>query len=288
MQDHDFLATRFEGERARLRGVAYRMLGSLGEAEDAMQEVWLRLGRSDVAEIANLGGWLTTVTARVCLDTLRARRSRREEPLEAHAPERMAAHAIDPEEEAVMADALGHALLVVLQSLEPAERVAFVLHDMFDLPFGEIAAIVGRSEPATRQLASRARRRVRGRPVVAPGELARQRVVIDAFLTASRVGDLPGLLAVLAPDVVFRSDPVAVQRGSEAEVRGADAVAASFMGRAQGARSALVNGAPGVVVVLRGVLFVVIIPAVEDGRIVALEAILDPAHLARLEIAVLD
>lgn len=287
-QDHGALAARFEGERSRLRGIAYRMLGALGEAEDAVQEVWLRLDRSGPDEIDNLGGWLTTVTARVCLDVLRSRRARREDSLDAHAPERMAAGAMNPEEEAAMADALGHALLVVLQSLDPAERVAFVLHDMFDLPFGEIAPIVGRSEPATRQLASRARRRVRGRPVVPPGEMARQRAVIDAFVTASRGGDLPGLLAVLAPEVVFRSDATGVRRGAAAELHGAEAVAATFVGRAQGARLALVGGLPGLVVLTNGVLFVAITPTIEDGRIIAIDAVLDPERLARLEIAVLD
>src|SRR6266568_7142334 len=205
MDKHEGLAERFEAERRRLRGVAYRMLGSLGEAEDAVQEAWLRLGRADSGGIDNLEGWLTTVVARVCLDMLRSRKSRGEQPLDDQAPDADRGHAPDPEEELLLADSVGLALLVVLDTLEPAERLAFVLHDMFDLSFDEIAPIVGRSTAAARQLASRARRRVRGAAAVP--DIARQREVVGAFLAAARGGDFEALVSVLDPDVVFRPDP---------------------------------------------------------------------------------
>ena len=286
----NILAERFEANRSRLRRVAYRMLGSPSEAEDAVQEAWLRLSRSDTSGVDNLGGWLTTVVARVCLDMLRQRKSRREESLDADAPEPVASgeRGMDPEQEALLADSVGLALLVVLQTLAPAERVAFVLHDMFDLSFDEIAPVVGRSPTAARQLASRARRRVQGAPTVADADLARQRDVIDAFLTASRGGDFEALLAVLDPDVVMRSDRVAVQLGGPAELRGATAVAENFKGRAQLARTALVNGAVGVVVAPRGRLLLVLVPTVVGGRIVEIDVIADPERLSRLELAVLD
>jgi RNA polymerase sigma-70 factor (ECF subfamily) len=294
MEEQKFLAERFEANRDHLRRVAYRMLGSPTEADDAVQETWLRLSRSDTSAVENLGGWLTTVVARVCLDMLRSRKSRREEPLdvpgEAHAPE-PAAHgegSIDPEHEALLADSVGLALLVVLQTLTPAERVAFVLHDMFDLSFDEIAAVVGRSPAAARQLASRARRRVQGAPAVPETDLARQREVVDAFLAASRGGDFDGLIALLDPEVVVRADAEAVRLGTTAELRGAAAVAESFKGRAQLARAALVNGAVGVVVAPRGHLLLVLVPKIARGRIVEIEVIAEPERLHGLDLAVLN
>ena len=256
MDEHDWLAERFEANRTHLRAVAYRMLGSLSEADDAVQEAWLRLSRSDTSGVENLGGWLTTVVARVCLDMLRSRKSRREEPLDAHVPEPIVSRAdgIDPEHEALLADSVGLALLVVLETLAPAERLAFVLHDMFAVPFDEIAPIVGRSPTAARQLASRARRRVQGAATVPDADLTRQREVVDAFLAAARGGDFDALLAVLDPDVVLRADRAAVPPGASREVRGAAAVAkqGGHVGGARAAQPALVNGAVGVVVAPRG------------------------------------
>src|SRR5687768_13933343 len=251
MEKQKWLAEQFEAHRDHLQRVAYRMLGSTGEADDAVQEAWLRLSRAEAAGIDNLGGWLTTVVARVCLDTLRSRKSRREEPLDGE-PEPAAGYqrTADPEREAELADNVGLALLVVLETLAPAERVAFVLHDMFDLPFDKIAPIVGRSPTAARQLASRARRRVQGAQgavTVPDADLTRQRKVVDAFLAASRGGDLDALLAVLDPDVVLRADRAAVHTGASKEVRGAAAVADTFSGRARAAQPALVNGAVGLV-----------------------------------------
>src|SRR5256886_9983839 len=237
MDQHEGLAQRFEAERGRLRGVAYRMLGSLGEAEDAVQEAWLRLGRADSGSIDNLEGWLTTVVARVCLDMLRSRKSRGEQPLDDQARDPDRGLAPDPQEESLLADSVGLALLVVLDTLAPAERLAFVLHDMFDLSFDEIAPIVGRSTAAARQLASRARRRVRG--AAAAPDIARQREVVGAFLAAARAGDFEALVSVLDPGGVFRPDPAALRGGPSAEVRGAQAVAKLFSGRAQTARAAL-------------------------------------------------
>ena len=286
MDKHEGLAQRFEAERGRLRGVAYRMLGSLGEAEDAVQEAWLRLSRADSGGIDNLEGWLTTVVARVCLDMLRSRKSRGEQPLDDQAPVADRGHAPDPEEELLLADSVGLALLVVLDTLEPAERLAFVLHDMFDLSFDEIAPIVGRSTAAARQLASRARRRVRGAAAVP--DIARQREVVGAFLAAARGGDFEALVSVLDPDVVFRPDPAAPRGGPSAEVRGAQAVAKLFSGRAQAARIALVNGAVGVVVAPRGRLFLVLGLKISAGKISEVEVIADPARLRRLDLAVLD
>src|SRR5438067_1495687 len=230
MDEHDWLAERFEEHRPHLRAVAYRLLGSLSEAEDAVQDAWLRLSRSDTSGVENLGGWLTTVVGRVCLNMLQARTSRREEPLGAHGSEPIVSRedGTDPEHEALLADAVGPALLVVLDTLAPAERVAFVLHDVFAVPFEEIAAIVGRSPAAARQLASRARRRVRGAATAPDADLTRQREVVDAFLAASRAGDFDALLAVLDPDVVLRADRAAVQAGAAREVRGAAAVAHTF------------------------------------------------------------
>src|SRR5712691_1167021 len=249
MNEHDWLAEQFEAERPHLRAVAYRMLGSLSEADDAVQESWLHLSRSNTSGVENLGGWLTTVVARVCLDMLRSRNSRREEPLGAHVPDLIVSRegGIDPEHEALLADSVGLALLVVLDTLNPAERLAFVLHDLFAVPFDEIAPIVGRSPTAARQLASRARRRVQGASTVPDTDRARQREVVDAFLAASRGGDFAALLALLDPDVVLRADRTAGDMGASSEVRGAAAVADTFSKRALGAQWALVNGAAGLV-----------------------------------------
>jgi RNA polymerase sigma-70 factor (ECF subfamily) len=243
MDEKRWLAERFEASRRHLRAVTYRMLGLRNEADDAVQEAWLRLSRSDMSAIDNLGGWLTTVVARVCLDMLRSRKSRREEPLDARVPEPAVNH--EAEHKAQLADSVGLALLVVLEELTPAERVAFVLHDMFDLPFDEIAPIVGRSPTAATQLASRARRRVQGRATIPDADRARKQEVVDAFLAASRSNDFGALLSVLDPDVIFGADHVAVQLGASAQVRGAAAVANAFKGRAQLARPALVDGAVG-------------------------------------------
>ena len=297
MDEHDWLADRFEEQRGHLRAVAYRMLGSLSEADDAVQESWLRLSRADASNIENLGGWLTTVVGRVCLDMLRSRTSRREEPLDAQVPERTASRADggDPEQEALMADSVGLALLVVLETLAPAERLAFVLHDMFAVPFDEIAQIVGRSPDAARQLASRARRRVRGvggrdgaggrerADLVPDAELSRQRDVVDAFLAAARGGDFEALLAVLDPDVVLRSDR------APREIRGAAAVARrATVGGARATQPVLVNGAVGVVVAPRGRLLMVLDFTIRDGKIVAIDAIADPERIGELDLTVLD
>ncbi len=286
MDEHEWLAEQFEASRSHLRAVAYRMLGDLTEADDAVQESWLRLSRSDTSGVENLGGWLTTVVARVCLDMLRSRNSRREEPLEASVPEPITSRegGIDPEQEALLADSVGLALLVVLDTLNPAERLAFVLHDIFAVPFDEIAPIVGRSPTATRQLASRARRRVRGAATVKDPDLTYQREVVDAFLAASRTGNFDALLAVLDPDVVFRADRTAVSAGASGEVRGAPFVARQFSGRAQGARPALVNGAVGVVVARRGRLFLVLRLTIRHGKIVGIDAVADPARLRQLDL----
>jgi RNA polymerase sigma-70 factor (ECF subfamily) len=293
MEDHEWLAKRFEENRAHLRAVGYRMLGSLSEADDAVQEAWLRLSRSDTSGIENLGGWLTTVVGRVCLDMLRSRKSRREEPLGARLPEPIISRedGIDPEHEALVADSVGLALLVVLETLAPAERLAFVLHDMFAVPFEEIAPIVGRSPTAARQLASRARRRVQGAATSADAGLACQREAVDAFLAASREGDFEALLAVLDPDVVLRIDGGAVRAGLSREVRGVRAVAEqtlTFSRLSPFVRPALVNGAAGVVVAPRGRLFAVMGFTVRRGKIVEIDVLADPARLRRLDLAVLD
>ncbi|WFU08030.1 sigma-70 family RNA polymerase sigma factor [Rhizobium sp. CB3090] len=293
MDEKKWQAEKFEANRPHLRAVAYRMLGSRTEAEDAVQEAWLRLSRADISDVENLGGWLTTVTARICLDWLRSRKSRREEPLTVHVPEPVVSHeagtGTDPEQEALLADSVGLALLVVLEKLTPAERLAFVLHDMFDMPFDDIAPIVGRTTTATRQLASRARRRVQGAPVAAEADLTRQRHVVDAFLTASRGGDLHALLAALDPDVVFRADAVATRMGSLAEIRGSTAVAETFRGRAQGALPAVINGAVGAIVVFGGQLRIALrFSVANDGRIIGIDAMADPEQLRRLEVLVID
>ncbi len=293
MDEHEWLAERFEASRAYLRGVAYRMLGSLSEADDAVQETWLRLSRSDTSGVENLGGWLTTVVARVCLDMLRSRKARHEEPLDAHMPEPVVSREdrIDPEHEALLADSVGLALLVVLETLAPAERVAFVLHDLFAVPFDAIAPIVGRSPGAARQLASRARRRVQGAAMVPDANLTRQREVVEAFLAASRSGDFEALLAVLDPDVVVRADRAAVPPGVSREVHGAPAVAEqalTFARRARFAQPTLVNGAVGVVVAPRGRLFAVMIFKVTREKIVEIDVIADSTRLRQLDLAVLD
>jgi RNA polymerase sigma factor (sigma-70 family) len=293
MEDHEWLAKRFEENRAHLRAVGYRMLGSLSEADDAVQEAWLRLSRSDTSGIENLGGWLTTVVGRVCLDMLRSRRSRREEPLGVRLPEPIISReeGIDPEHEALVADSVGLALLVVLETLAPAERLAFVLHDMFAVPFEEIAPIVGRSPTAARQLASRARRRVQGAATSADAGLACQREAVDAFLAASREGDFEALLAVLDPDVVLRIDGGAVRAGLSREVRGVRAVAEqtlTFSRLSPFVRPALVNGAAGVVVAPRGRPFAVMGFTVRRGKIVEIDVLADPARLRQLDLAVLD
>ena len=286
MTDADLLARRFETDRARLRAIAYRMLGSRTDAEDAVQEAWLRLSRAGDAGVENLGGWLTTVVARVCLDMLRVRRARREESADEAVP-RLAA-AADAEQEALLAESVGLAMLVVLDRLTPAERVAFVLHDMFDLPFEEIAGIVGRSVDASRQLASRARRRVRGATGDPEADRDRQRQVVEAFLAASRRGDFDALLALLDPSVVARADAAAVAAGAAPEVRGAAEVATTFAGRARAARPALVDGLVGLAWAPGGRPRVVFDFTTENGRIVAIDLIADPAHLGELELELLN
>jgi RNA polymerase sigma-70 factor (ECF subfamily) len=290
MNERDYLAERFEEQRTHLRAVAYRMLGSLSEVDDAVQEAWLRLSRVDAAGIDNLGGWLTTVVARVCLDMLRSRQSRREEPLTPDAPEPVATgtRGSSPEHEALLADSVGLALLVVLDRLEPAERLAFVLHDMFGVPFEEIAPIVGRSAEAARQLASRARRRVRGGGAPDP-DLVRQREVVEAFISALRAGDFEGLLAVLDPDLVVRADMAA---GAPAtEIRGAAAWAKGAVTYGHMARltqPALVNGAIGVVVAPQGRLVRALRFTVVEGKITEIEVIGNPARLGELDVSIVD
>lgn len=289
MDRPDWLAERFEEHRARLRAVAYRMLGSRSEADDAVQEAWLRGSRAGTSGVENLGGWWTTIVARVCLDLLRGRRARREEPVDPAAPEPHAGgvEAADPEREALVADSVGLALLVVLDKLAPAERVAFVLHDMFDLPFEEIAPIVGRSPAAARQLASRARRRVQGASAPADPGSQRQREIVQAFLVASRDGNLDALLALLDPEVVLRADGAAVRSGAEAEVRGAAGVAKTFAGRARAAQLARVDGAAGLVWAHGGQVRVVFRFTTAHGTIVAIELLADPETIGRMDVALL-
>ena len=285
MDEKKYLATRFEADRPRLRAVAYRMLGSATEADDAVQEAWLRLARADSENVDNLPAWLTTVVGRVCLDMLRARKSRREEPIGPHVPEPVAGSA---EDDALLADSVGFALLVVLNKLSPAERVAFVLHDMFDLPFEAIAPIVNRSPEATRQLASRARRRVQGTTETTPADRDRQNEIVGAFLAAAREGNFEALLTVLDPDAVFRPDHVAAAMGGVDEVRGAETVANLFKGRAQAARRALVDGAPGVAVIFQGQTRIVLMLTFVNGKISGIDAIADPARLATFDVEMLD
>jgi len=291
MDEREWLAKHFEEHRTRLRAVAYRMLGSLSEADDAVQEAWLRLNRADTSEVENLDGWLTTVVARISLNMLRSRDTRREEPIGVRIPEPIVdrADGTDPEHEALLADSVGLALLVVLETLSPTERLAFVLHDMFAVPFDEIAGIVDRSPDAARQLASRARRRVQGENTVPDADLGAQREVVDAFLAAARDGDFDRLVAVLHPDVVLRAD--FAPAGGSREVRGAEAVA----GQAQiysrlglVGRPALINGAVGLVSTRDGQPFSVGGFTVRDGKIVAMDILADPERLARLDLTVLD
>jgi RNA polymerase sigma factor (sigma-70 family) len=293
MDEHQWLADRFEEHRPHLRAVAYRMLGSLAEADDAVQDAWLRVSRAGAGEVENLGGWLTTIVARVCLNMLRARTTRREEPLDVHLPDPVVRPVgmLQPDEEALLADSVGLALLVVLDTLSPAERLAFVLHDMFQLPFEEIAPMVGRSPVAARQLASRARRRVKGAEVPAPDpDLARQRLVVDAFFRAARGGDFDGLVALLDPDVVLRSDFGARRPAAPRVTRGAAAVARqALVASIPTARlhPALVNGAAGVVVTVGGRPFAVMGFTVAEGRILEIDAIADPDRVRRIAAAVL-
>jgi len=283
--NEDFLADRFQAHRAHLHSVAYRMLGSATEADDALQEAWLRLSRADTSDVQNLAGWLTTVVARVCLNMLQSRRSRREEPLDVHEPAPVGG---GPEHEAVLADTVGVALLVVLDTLAPAERLAFVLHDLFGVPFDEIAPIVERTPIAARQLASRARRRVQGTAPATDADPARHRQVVAAFLAASRGGDFDALLSLLDPEVVLRVDSTVVRMGGgAAEVRGAAEVAETFSGRARAAQPALVDGAPGAVWSMNGQPRVVFTFTIVDGDIVAIEMIGDPERLGRMELAIL-
>jgi RNA polymerase sigma factor (sigma-70 family) len=286
MDETELLARRFEGDRTRLHGLAYRMLGSRAEAEDAVQEAWLRLSRTGPSVVENLGGWLTTVVARVCLDMLRTRRSRREESMDVALPETTARG--DAEQEALLAESVGLALLVVLDRLTPGERVAFVLHDMFDLSFEEIAPVVGRSVEASRQLASRARRRVRGATGDPAADRERQQRVVEAFLAASRRGDFDALLALLDPSVVVRADAAAVQAGASPEVRGASEVARTFAGRARAAQPALVDGLVGLAWAPGGRPRVVFDFEIEGGRIVAINLIADSDHLHDVELELLD
>jgi RNA polymerase sigma-70 factor (ECF subfamily) len=298
MDEQGWLTERFEENRPRLRGVAYRVLGSLSEAEDAVQEAWLRLNRIDAATVDNLGGWLTTVVSRVCLDMLRSRKSRREEPMGAQVtePRVVRGEGADPEGEAVLADSVGVALLVVLDTLTPAERLAFVLHDLFAIPFDEIGSIVGRSPAAAKQLASRARRRVRGSPAPSDAGRARQREVVEAFLRATRAGDLEGLLAVLDPDAVIRIDAAAridappTEAGMAREVRGASMWATQMLALSRGLRfvqPALINGSVGLVLAPRGKLSKVLTFTFANAKVTRVEVIGDPARLPELDIAVL-
>jgi RNA polymerase sigma-70 factor (ECF subfamily) len=280
MTDSPSLEARFEENRAHLRGVALRMLGSRSEADDAVQEAWLRLSRSDTSDVANLGGWLTTVVARVCLDMLRARRARREDNASTSEPVDPSA----PDDALVLADSVSTALLVVLETLDPAERLAFVLHDTFGVSFDEIAPIVDRTPAAARQLASRARRRVQG--VTPRGETDREkrRAIVDAFLAASRSGDFAALLALLDPDVVVRADPTAVSFGAKNEMRGASEVVLSFLGRAQGARPTAIDGVPGAAWIVDGRAKVVFDFTIDDGRITRIDLLADPEVLGSLDL----
>src|SRR5918995_5390157 len=291
--NQDWLAQRFETHRAHLRRVAYRMLGSLSEADDAVQETWLRLSRIDADEVENLGGWLTTVVARVSLNILRSRRSRPEEPLDVRMPEPIVdrADGTDPEHEALLADSVGMALLVVLEALNPAERLAFVLHDMFAVPFDEIAPILDRSPEAARQLASRARRRVQAGHTMPDADLVTQREVLDAFLAAAREGDFKALLEVLDPDVVLRADRGAVSLGAASVTRGAAGVARGALAFARldiDVRPALVNGAVGTVTLLDGRPFAIAGFTIRNRRIVEMDVLADPDRLTQLDLMILD
>jgi RNA polymerase sigma factor (sigma-70 family) len=292
MNEQDWLAERFEELRPRLRAVAYRLLGSLSEADDALQEAWLRASRTDTSSVENLGGWFTTIVARIALNMLRTRKARREDPLETGIPDPIVSprDGLDPEHEALVADSVGLALLVVLETLAPAERVAFVLHDMFAVPFYEIATITGRSPEAVRQLASRGRRRVRDQAPAPDADLARQWEVLEAFTAASHEGDFDALVAVLDPDILLREDDGTQRPSASLVIRGARAVAGralTFSRMAPYARAALVNGAAGAVVVPGDRLFAVMAFTVADGRIVEINVLTDPARLATIDLSVL-
>jgi RNA polymerase sigma factor (sigma-70 family) len=286
VDEGDWLAEGFEAHRPRLHAVAHRMLGSAAEADDAMQEAWLRLSRSDASGVENMGGWLTTIVARVCLDLLRSRRSRREEPAGEHLPEPAADG--DPEQQALVADSVGLALLVVLDTLTPAERLAFVLHDMFDVPFDQIAPVIERSPAAARQLASRARRRVRAASPHPGRDPARQREVVTAFLAAARGGDFAALVALLDPGVALRTDPEGVQLGAPPEILGAHNVATVFAEYGGGARLALVGGLAGAVWAPGGRMLVAYVFTVADGRIITISRIANGERLRELEPVILD
>jgi RNA polymerase sigma-70 factor, ECF subfamily len=294
MKENQWLADRFEDHRPHLRAVAYRMLGSLSDADDAVQDAWLRVSRAGAGEVENLGGWLTTIVARVCLNMLRSRNTRREESLDGHLPDPVVSveRVRQPEEEAVLADSVGLALLVVLDTLTPAERLAFVLHDMFQLPYSEIAPMVGRSPEAARQLASRARRRVKGAQIPAPDpDLARQRKVVDAFFRATRGGEFDSLLALLDPNVVLRSDYGGRRPASPKVIHGAAAVARqALIGALPGAElhPALVNGTAGMVITVRGRPFAVMGFTVAKGKIIEIDAIADPERVGRIATHVLS
>ncbi|CAG7638136.1 ECF RNA polymerase sigma factor SigJ [Paenibacillus solanacearum] len=288
MNDQDWLVEQFEAHRNHLQRVAYRMLGSVSEADDAVQESWIRLSRTHSSEVENMGGWLTTIVSRVCLDMLRTRKSRREELTLERMPE--PAHSrqdeSDPEYEALLADSVGLAMLMVLGNLNPSERIAFVLHDIFALSFSEIAPIIGRNDAAARQLASRARRRVQGAKATADSEaFNRQKELVEAFLAASRTGDFEKLLAVLDPDIVLRQDPAFPPVAAWPIVQGAEAVAKGFAGRAQGARPVLVNGSVGVVVAPRGQMLFVLELKIVGGKIAEIEMIADPVRIRQLDLA---
>ncbi|MFL6161767.1 MAG: sigma-70 family RNA polymerase sigma factor [Jatrophihabitantaceae bacterium] len=292
MDRPDWLADRFEENRTHLQAVAYRLLGSLTEADDAVQEAWLRLSRSDTSEVENLGGWLTTVVARVSLDMLRSRKSRREEPLDDQLPDKVSTvsgslEGTDPEYEALLADSVGPALLVILERLAPSERLAFVLHDMFAVPFDEIGPIVGRSPSAARQLASRARRRVQGTSELPDADAGRQRAIVEAFLAASRNGDFEALLELLDPGVVLRTDGAPLLASTPRETVGASEVAATFSGRAKAAQPALIDGVPGLVWARGAKPVVVFAFTVADQRIVGIEMLAEPDRLARLDVELL-
>jgi RNA polymerase sigma factor (sigma-70 family) len=292
MGENDWLAESFEEQRSHLRAVAYRMLGSLTEADDAVQDAWVRVSRADTSVVENLGGWLTTIVARVCLNMLRSRTVRREEPLGVHLPDPVISRVGEPgpEDEALLADSIGLALQVVLDALTPAERLAFVLHDMFDLPFEEIAPMVDRSPTAARQLASRARRRVRGAEIPDP-DLARQRAVVDAFFLAARGGDFDGLVALLHPDVVLRADFGPGRPAASSVIRGAAAVARQARLGANPAavlHPALINGAAGVVITLHGQPHVVMAFTIVNQQVVELDLIADPERVRRVASAVLS
>jgi RNA polymerase sigma-70 factor (ECF subfamily) len=287
MDEQEWLAQQFEENRGHLKAIAYRMLGSVNEADDAVQEVWLRLSRFGASGVANVGGWLTTVVARVCLDMLRSRKARREEPLEGHVPDPIVScdTPSNPEREILLADSVGLALLVVLETLEPAERLAFVLHDMFSMSFDDVAGILDRSAAAARQLASRARRRVQGTAPASNADIRLQREIVNAFLAASRNGDFDALLAVLDPDVVLRADAGSLQPGASKVVRGAARVAEQallFSGLARHCRLALVNGTPGLVTAPGGRPYAVIGFAIQHGKIVEIDILADPKRLRQL------